>query len=191
MSVLLCYAIFSWLGNMARDCESFKSHSYSCSGWSTAIWSLRTLFWSKLARPASRSANQISMKIANIVMITNLPHCVLRWSTLEHRATKVQARVWQQTMYRPDITALLRSLRSARLNFRVLETNYKSFYSKPKNNFMDIGDSWRRVHCGRRHVESWVHLSCSCNHTWYLSFFLHRQNFWRIKFTPKNANFSR
>ena len=23
------------------------------------------------------------------------------------------------------------------------------------------------------------------NHTWYLSFFLHRQNFWRIKFTPK------
>ena len=28
-------------------------------------------------------------------------------------------------------------------------------------------------------------------HTWYLSFFLHRQNFWRIKFTPKYANFSR
>ena len=28
-------------------------------------------------------------------------------------------------------------------------------------------------------------------HTWYLSFFLHEQNFWRIKFTPKNANFSR
>ena len=28
-------------------------------------------------------------------------------------------------------------------------------------------------------------------HTWYLSFFLHWQNFWRIKFTPKNANFSR
>ena len=24
-------------------------------------------------------------------------------------------------------------------------------------------------------------------HTFYLSFFLHRQNFWRIKFTPKNA----
>ena len=24
-------------------------------------------------------------------------------------------------------------------------------------------------------------------HTWYLSFFLHWQNFWRIKFTPKNA----
>ena len=23
------------------------------------------------------------------------------------------------------------------------------------------------------------------NHTWYLSFFLHEQNFWRIKFTPK------
>ena len=28
-------------------------------------------------------------------------------------------------------------------------------------------------------------------HTWYLSFFLHEQNFWRIKFTPKSANFSR
>ena len=28
-------------------------------------------------------------------------------------------------------------------------------------------------------------------HTIYLSFFLHGQNFWRIKFTPKNANFSR
>ena len=28
-------------------------------------------------------------------------------------------------------------------------------------------------------------------HTWYLSFFLHWQNFWRIKFTPKNANFPR
>ena len=26
---------------------------------------------------------------------------------------------------------------------------------------------------------------------WYLSFFSHGQNFWRIKFTPKNANFSR
>ena len=26
-------------------------------------------------------------------------------------------------------------------------------------------------------------------HTWYLSFFLHWQNFWTIKFTPKNANF--
>ena len=28
-----------------------------------------------------------------------------------------------------------------------------------------------------------------CMHTLYLSFFLHSQNFWRIKFTPKNANF--
>ena len=28
-------------------------------------------------------------------------------------------------------------------------------------------------------------------HTSYLSFFLHRQNFWILKFTPKNANFSR
>ena len=30
-----------------------------------------------------------------------------------------------------------------------------------------------------------------CLHTWYFWFFLHGQNFWRIKFTPKNANFSR
>ena len=29
------------------------------------------------------------------------------------------------------------------------------------------------------------------SHTSYLSFFLHWQNFWKIKFTPKNANFSR
>ena len=26
---------------------------------------------------------------------------------------------------------------------------------------------------------------CRCRHTWYLSFFLHEQNIWRIKFTPK------
>ena len=31
----------------------------------------------------------------------------------------------------------------------------------------------------------------SSNHTSYLSFFLHSQIFWKIKFTPKNANFSR
>ena len=31
----------------------------------------------------------------------------------------------------------------------------------------------------------------STGHTLYLSFFLHGQNFWRIKFTPKNANFLR
>ena len=31
----------------------------------------------------------------------------------------------------------------------------------------------------------------SIYHTSNLSFFLHRQNFWRIKFTPKSANFSR
>ena len=28
-------------------------------------------------------------------------------------------------------------------------------------------------------------------HTWYLSFLLHWQNFWRIKLTPENTNFSR
>ena len=29
------------------------------------------------------------------------------------------------------------------------------------------------------------------DHTSYLSFFLHSQNFWIIKFTPKEANFLR
>ena len=29
------------------------------------------------------------------------------------------------------------------------------------------------------------------DHTSYLSFFLHGQNFWKMKFTPKNANFLR
>ena len=33
------------------------------------------------------------------------------------------------------------------------------------------------------------HNSDGNNHTWYLSFLLHWQNFWRIKFTPKNVNF--
>ena len=33
--------------------------------------------------------------------------------------------------------------------------------------------------------------SANWHHTSYLSFFLHWQNFWKIKFTPKNANFSR
>ena len=36
------------------------------------------------------------------------------------------------------------------------------------------------------------HFTWPCTgHTWYLSFFLHGQNFGWIKFTPKNANFSR
>ena len=34
-------------------------------------------------------------------------------------------------------------------------------------------------------------LQPNCGHTLYLSSFLNGQNFWRIKFTPKNANFSR
>ena len=41
---------------------------------------------------------------------------------------------------------------------------------------------------------SWVvgHLQPSgWEHIWYLSFFLHWQTFWRLKFTPQNANFSR
>ena len=31
------------------------------------------------------------------------------------------------------------------------------------------------------------HFELPCPHTWYLSFFLHEQNFWRIKFTPKKT----
>ena len=34
-------------------------------------------------------------------------------------------------------------------------------------------------------------ISAPMPHTWYLSFFLHWQNFWRVKLTPKNTNFSR
>ena len=36
-------------------------------------------------------------------------------------------------------------------------------------------------------VTVWPHRGPLPHHTSYLSFFLHRQNFWRIKFTPKNA----
>ena len=36
-----------------------------------------------------------------------------------------------------------------------------------------------------------IAIATMSKHTWYLSFFLHGQNFWRKKFTPKNANFSR
>ena len=39
--------------------------------------------------------------------------------------------------------------------------------------------------------QSTMHIVASCQHTSNLSFFLHGQNFWRIKFTPKNANFLR
>ena len=37
---------------------------------------------------------------------------------------------------------------------------------------LDITKAWRV------NLSTWLH-------TWYLSFFLHEQNFWRIKFTPK------
>ena len=64
----------------------------------------------------------------------------------------------------------------------------------PSNTFSSscAGISCSLLHCNglvtRRNVGST--LGCT-KHTWYLSFFLHGQNFWRIKFTPKNANFSR
>ena len=35
-------------------------------------------------------------------------------------------------------------------------------------------------------ISSWPTGSCG-EHTWYLSFLLHEQNFWRIKFTPKKS----
>ena len=37
------------------------------------------------------------------------------------------------------------------------------------------------------HVTHFKSESVSQSHTWYLSFFLHGQNFWRIKFTPKKC----
>ena len=36
-----------------------------------------------------------------------------------------------------------------------------------------------------RRPDSRKRQSAVMHHTWYLSFFLHGQNFWRIKFTPK------
>ena len=41
--------------------------------------------------------------------------------------------------------------------------------------------SWRLIPWTYQQIQQWH----SCTHTWYLSFFLHKQNFWRIKFTPK------
>ena len=49
------------------------------------------------------------------------------------------------------------------------------------------------LHSGRfrsRYLPPWVFVTMGA-HTSNLSFLLHGQNFWRIKFTPKNANFSR
>ena len=34
-------------------------------------------------------------------------------------------------------------------------------------------------------TKHWIEMRITLRHTWYLSFFLHEQNFWRIKFTPK------
>ena len=36
-------------------------------------------------------------------------------------------------------------------------------------------------------TSSWKYKMLFHCHTWYLSFFLHEQNFWRIKFTPKKG----
>ena len=52
------------------------------------------------------------------------------------------------------------------------------------------------VHNFKKEIDFWQHFLLTfrtqcLNHTWYLSFFLHEQKFLRIKFTPKNANFSR
>ena len=44
--------------------------------------------------------------------------------------------------------------------------------------------AWRKYN-GRPALNAFIR-----NHTLYLSFLLHGQNFWRIKFTRKNANFS-
>ena len=52
------------------------------------------------------------------------------------------------------------------------------------------------VHNFKKEIDFWQHFLLTfrtqcLNHTWYLSFFLHEQKFLRIKFTPKNVNFSR
>ena len=52
----------------------------------------------------------------------------------------------------------------------------------------ELDDGWECDHDNDQHDPGgyW-----GGEHTWYLSFFLHWQNFWRIKFTPKKTNFSR
>ena len=49
--------------------------------------------------------------------------------------------------------------------------------------------SKHRVRCPNQDIA--YQISKSRAHTLYLSIFLHGQNFWRMKFTPKNANFLR
>ena len=44
-------------------------------------------------------------------------------------------------------------------------------------------------HLPKKHLGTLLASHVHRGHTSYLSFFLHRQNFWRINFTPKNANF--
>ena len=77
-----------------------------------------------------------------------------------------------------------------------------SLWSRPKR---DLPWSWlmvtpwffgqNRTHPGTTSEPNLSSLAqmyiAKLSHTFYLSFFLHRQNFWRINFTPKNATFSR
>ena len=64
-----------------------------------------------------------------------------------------------------------------------LQKEWVLFYLKwAWNECLHLRTSEMSIDMGRRIVQC---------HTWYLSFFLHWQNFWRKKFTPKNANFSR
>ena len=55
----------------------------------------------------------------------------------------------------------------------------------------DDNDDSVNVDSGHFNQLHWGRQQSDLIHTSYLSFFLHGQNFWRIKFTPKNANFSR
>ena len=72
-----------------------------------------------------------------------------------------------------------------------------NLFSWPRNDerFSSSTSSWPNTLLNiNASTPSWQDLRISKwipSHTSYLSFFLHSQFFWRIEFTPKNANFSR
>ena len=93
-----------------------------------------------------------------------------------------------------------------RIRLVSIETNWPLIWSitlmrlllhKLSPNFETFQPYQNEIHLFLLHARSGTHLifvitmTTSGCHTCYLSFFLHWQNFWRIRFTPKNANFSR
>ena len=83
------------------------------------------------------------------------------------------------------------------VNLRCLDLSLEE-----KRNLNSLVSRFDKGHTGRGYRDGRTAPTESCHnhlcnftivhiHTSYLSFFLHGQNCWRIKFTPNNANFSR